>query len=225
MIRAVITDIEGTTSSLAFVKDVLFPYAAAALPAYVAAQQDNPEVAALLAEVRGGDALDTAGVVARLQQWIAEDRKVTPLKTLQGFMWAEGYRNGTLQGHVHADAVTAIRQWHDAGVALYVYSSGSVAAQKLLFGYTAFGDLTPLFSGYFDTHVGPKRAVASYQAILQHIGLPAPDVLFLSDIREELDAAVAAGIRTCQVVRIGEGELDTTSAHPQVRDFTAIALD
>ncbi len=225
MIRAIITDIEGTTSSLAFVKEVLFPYAAAALPAYLAAQRANPEVAALLDAVRGGDALDEAGVIARLQQWIAEDRKATPLKTLQGFIWAEGYRSGTLQGHVHADAVRALRRWHADGIALYVYSSGSVAAQKLLFGYTAFGDLTPLFSGYFDTHIGPKRAPESYQAILRHLEQPAANVLFLSDIREELDAAARVGLRTVQVARVGEGEPDPAGAHPQVRDFDAILLN
>ncbi len=224
MIRTIITDIEGTTSSLAFVKEVLFPYAARELPAYVARHGATAQVAALLDEVRAGDALTSAEVVARLQQWIAEDRKATPLKTLQGLIWAEGYQRGELQGHVHADAVAALRTWHAAGISLYVYSSGSVAAQKLLFGYTEFGDLTPWFSGYFDTHIGHKREATAYQAICAAVGAVPAEVMLLSDIREELDAARVVGLQTIQVVRAGEGTLDASSQHTQVRDFTEIHL-
>lgn len=224
MIRAIVTDIEGTTSSLSFVQDVLFPYAHARMEAFVRAHGQDPEVAGLLAAARAvaGGGLDDAALIAQLRHWIESDRKVTPLKALQGLIWAEGYRRGDFQGHVYPDAASRLREWHAAGIALYVYSSGSVLAQKLLFGHSDAGDLTPLFAGYFDTTVGHKRETASYRAIAAQIGLPGSAILFLSDVGEELDAAAAAGMQTVWLVR--EGALDPAAAHRQVRDFTAIAL-
>lgn len=224
MVRAIVTDIEGTTSSLSFVKDVLFPYARQHLAAYVAAHAHEPEVRALLddANREAGGGLDDAGVVAQLERWIDEDRKITPLKSLQGLIWAAGYRNGDFKGHIYADAAAQLRAWHARGIKLYVYSSGSVYAQQLLFGHSEAGDLTPLFSGYYDTHIGGKREADAYRVIADDIGLPAGEILFLSDIVEELDAAQAAGMRTVQLVR--DGELDARPRHRQVRDFDAIAL-
>lgn len=224
MTTAIVTDIEGTTSSLSFVKDVLFPYARKRLSAFVAAHGHEPAVRTLLddANREAGDGLDDAGVVAQLGRWIDEDRKVTPLKALQGLIWEAGYRNGDFQGHVYADAAARLRAWHDCGVRLYVYSSGSVYAQKLLFGHSEAGDLTPLFSGYYDTRIGGKREAASYRAIVADIGLPAGEILFLSDIAAELDAARAAGLQTIQLVR--DGPLDRNAPHRQVRDFDAIEL-
>ena len=157
MIKAILTDIEGTTTSLAFVKDVLFPYADQQMQAFVVAHRQDPVVAALIDDVRletGNAVLSLAEAIAQLRQWIAEDKKITPLKALQGLMWEEGYRNGDFTGHVYEDAVRHLLHWHELGLKLYVYSSGSVYAQKLLFGYSDAGDLTPLFSGYFDTAVG-----------------------------------------------------------------------
>ena len=150
MPRAILTDIEGTTSSIAFVAETLFPYARERLPAFVAAHPD--EAAPILAEVA---AMEPGDPVATLTRWIDEDRKATPLKTLQGMIWADGYRERAFTGHIYPDAAAALRRWHEAGIALYVFSSGSVAAQKLLFGHSDAGDLTPLFSGYFDTTTGP----------------------------------------------------------------------
>lgn len=224
MIRAVVTDIEGTTSSLSFVKDVLFPYARQHLAPYVAAHAQRPEVRALLddANREAGGGLDDAGVIAQLERWIDEDRKITPLKSLQGLIWEAGYRNGDFKGHVYADAAAQLRAWHARGIKLYVYSSGSVYAQKLLFGHSEAGDLTPLFSGYFDTHIGGKREADAYRAIAEDIGLPAGNILFLSDIVEELDAAQAAGMQIIHLVR--DGELETRARHRQVRDFDAITL-
>ncbi len=224
-IRAVVTDIEGTTSSLAFVKDVLFPYAAAHLADFVRGRVGDATVAALLDDARaeaGQPDLDVEGVIALMQDWIATDRKVTPLKTLQGLIWEAGYRAGTLKGHVYADAVEYLRRWHDAGLRLYVYSSGSVWAQKLLFAHTEFGDLTPLFSGYFDTHIGHKREAESYRRIQAEIGLPAAELLFLSDIVEELDAAAEAGWHTCGLAR--DGALPA-GRHVWVRDFAAVPVN
>lgn len=159
-IKAILTDIEGTTSAVSFVFDVLFPYAARHLPDFVREHAGEPEVAAQLAAVRAesGEAdADVERAIAILLQWIAEDRKATPLKALQGMVWAQGYRDGQLKGHVYPDAVQALREWKARGLDLYVYSSGSIQAQKLIFGCSEAGDLGPLFSGYFDTTSGPKR--------------------------------------------------------------------
>jgi enolase-phosphatase E1 len=223
LIRAILTDIEGTTSSLAFVKDVLFPYARKHLPAFVRAHVSAPEVRTLLNDVctESGSTLDDAGIIQQLMTWMDEDRKVTPLKSLQGMVWEAGYRNGDFTGHVYADAADQLREWHKRKIRLYVYSSGSIAAQKLLFRYSDYGDLTPLFSGYFDTHMGPKRKVASYRAILNVIGMPGSDVLFLSDIGAELDAARAAGLRTLQLLRAGT---DPAPGHAQAASFSDINL-
>lgn len=204
--RVILTDIEGTTSSIAFVHEVLFPYSRARLAGYVADHAADPGVAAILGEVcaeAGVPALDLAGCTALLLEWHDADRKIAPLKSLQGLIWAEGYAEGTLQGHVYSDAVEGLRRWHAQGIALYVYSSGSVAAQKLIFGHTAFGDLTPLFSGYFDTAVGGKKEAGSYAAIASAIGVPAAEILFLSDVEAELDAAAAAGLQVTLLARDG----------------------
>jgi len=198
MPRAILTDIEGTTSSIAFVAETLFPYARERLPAYVAAHPD--ETAPILAEVA---AMEPGDPVATLTRWIDEDRKATPLKTLQGMIWADGYREGAFTGHIYPDAAAALRRWHEAGIALYVFSSGSVPAQKLLFGHSDAGDLTPLFSGYFDTKTGPKREAASYQAIANAVGLAADEILFLSDTPQEIAAARDAGLSALLIDRDG----------------------
>jgi enolase-phosphatase E1 len=173
MVRAILTDIEGTTSSLSFVKEVLFPYARERLGDFVRAQGQEPQVRELLQQVAAvtGKPLTDEEAVIQLRQWVDEDRKITPLKALQGLVWETGYRNGDYLGHVYPDAVRHLRQWREQGLQLYVYSSGSVHAQKLLFGHTEFGDLTPLFSGYFDTRVGAKQEAASYRKIAEAIAL------------------------------------------------------
>ena len=222
MLRAIVTDIEGTTSSLSFVKEVLFPYAREYISEFVRMHGDNPEVAALLEEARqvAGGELDNEALIGQLCNWIDEDRKITPLKALQGLIWEDGYRRGDFSGHIYADAVSCLRAWQARGIALYVFSSGSVHAQRLLFAHTPYGDLTPLFSGYFDTTIGSKREPAAYSAIAQAIGLPPQEILFLSDIVEELDAARAAGMQTVWLVR--ERELNPTASHTQVQDFEGI---
>ncbi|WCM25522.1 acireductone synthase [Sphingomonas sp. QA11] len=205
MPHAILTDIEGTTSSIAFVTETLFPYARERLPAFVAAHPD--ETAPILADVAAAEPGDP---VATLTRWIDEDRKATPLKTLQGMIWEDGYREGAFTGHIYADAVAALRRWHAAGIALYVFSSGSVAAQKLLFGHSDAGDLTPLFSGYFDTTTGPKREAVSYTAIAKAIGLDPADILFLSDTPQEIAAARAADMQTLLIDRDGgTGDITT----------------
>lgn len=224
MIAAIVTDIEGTTSSLSFVKDVLFPYARARMADFVRTHPTDPMVRKELDAVRGlaGKDLGTEELVAQLIRWIDEDKKVTPLKALQGMIWEDGYKKGDFKGHMYEDAVRNLRRWLAQGIRLYVFSSGSVQAQKLLFGYSDFGDLTPLFSGYFDTTIGNKREADAYRKIAAAIGLPPEEILFLSDIREELDAARAAGMQTLWLLR--DGTPDPAAAHTQIRDFDAVSV-
>lgn len=222
MIRAVLTDIEGTTSSIRFVHDVLFPYAREHMAEFVHCNAEHPRVVSHLNDVRlMTDAeLDLDGIVAQLVAWIDADEKITPLKALQGMIWEDGYAKGDFTGHVYPDAVKGLERWSGSGLKLYVFSSGSVQAQQLLFGHSDAGDLTPLFTGYYDTRIGNKREPAAYAAIAADIGLPAADILFLSDIREELDAARTAGMHTVWLVR--EGQHDPAAPHRQAVSFEDI---
>lgn len=197
-IRAIVTDIEGTTSSIAFVTEVLFPYARAALPGYVAAHGEA--LAPLLEAVSAAEPGDP---VATLLRWMDEDRKATPLKTIQGSIWARGYAEGAFKGHVYSDAAEALRRWKAAGLRLFVYSSGSVEAQRLTFHHSDQGDLEPLFSGWFDTTTGPKREAASYTRIAEAVREPVQAILFLSDVQAELDAASSAGFQVQLIDRTG----------------------
>jgi enolase-phosphatase E1 len=224
MIRAILTDIEGTTSSISFVKDVLFPYARENLPAFVAAEAEEPEVArwlAVTAEEAGLAPDDRDGIVATLQRWIDEDRKITPLKALQGLIWADGYASGAYRAHLYPEVAARLVAWKAQGLELYVYSSGSVPAQRLFFGHSEAGDLTSLFSGYFDTEIGGKRDAASYARIAAQIGLEPAQILFLSDIVEELDAARAAGLQTTWLCR-PPLTCPPDASHRCVADFDAI---
>ena len=218
--RAIVTDIEGTTSSLAFVHQVLFPYSRGRLAAFVSAnpQEAAPVFAAVRADV-DDPALDDAACLALLEQWHDADRKFGPLKHLQGHIWAQGYAQGALKGHVYADAVAGLQRWHARGIPLAVYSSGSVSAQKLLFGHTGFGDLTPLFSAYFDTAIGGKREAASYRRIAEALALPPGQILFLSDVAEELAAASEAGFAVTLLAREG---LPASSPYPVATSIDAI---
>ncbi|MDT8388415.1 MAG: acireductone synthase [Thiogranum sp.] len=224
MISAIVTDIEGTTSSLSFVKDVLFPYARDHMAEFVTANADDPRIAALIDDVReqAGEALSQDAAIARLIEWIDQDKKITPLKALQGLLWEQGYRNGDFSGHVYPDAEQQLHAWHARGIQLYVYSSGSVHAQKLLFGHTEYGDLNELFAGYFDTRIGAKADPESYRRIAAELQLEPDVILFLSDIEAELDAARSAGMHTVWLVR--EGEVADAAGHRQVQDFSAIEI-
>lgn len=226
MTRAILTDIEGTTSSISFVKDVLFPYARDHIGAFVATHADEPEVRRWMtatAQEAGVDPADRDAIVATLRQWIAEDRKATPLKALQGLIWEAGYRDGEYRAHVYPEVAARLRAWKAQGLPLYVYSSGSVAAQKLFFRHSEAGDLSTLFDGHFDTEIGGKREAESYARIAAAIGIPPPDILFLSDIVEELDAARAAGLQTMWLCR-PPLQCPADGAHRCVGDFDAIAV-
>lgn len=211
-VEAVLTDIEGTTTSISFVYEVLFPYAEARLEAYCSSPDPAPGLAAALARLRqehDKEADQGASVPAfgdgapYARHLMSLDRKSTGLKLLQGLIWDQGYRSGALRSHVFPDVPPALAAWSRSGVRLRVFSSGSVQAQKLLFGHTEYGDLAPLFEGFHDTTTGPKQEPASYLAIARDFALPPPAILFLSDVRGELDAAAAAGLRTGLLVRPG----------------------
>ena len=225
-VRAVLTDIEGTTSSIAFVRDVLFPYARGHLPRFVETRRDDPEVARWLdaaAREAGIDDPHSPRVVDNLLRWIDEDRKATSLKALQGMIWKAGYEAGDYRAHIYPEVPAKLREWKAQGLKLYVYSSGSVAAQKLFFGHTDAGDLASLFDGWFDTEVGGKRERGSYLRIAEAIGLPPPAIVFLSDIGAELEAAHGAGMQVIQLCRPPE-RCHEASAHPCVADFDAITI-
>lgn len=222
--RAIVTDIEGTTSSISFVKDVLFPYARKRLPAFVETHADRPEVQHWLHEAAKEGGLISATrteVIDLLIGWIDADRKATPLKALQGMIWEAGYADGDYRAHVYPEVAARLRAWRAQGIRLYVYSSGSVQAQQLFFRYSDAGDLTPLFAGYFDTETGGKRERESYVRIAEAIGESPAHLLFLSDVAEELDAAKAAGFRTTWVQRAPLA-CPADARHPCVADFDAI---
>lgn len=225
MIKAILTDIEGTTTALSYVKDVLFPYARAQIPGFVRQRQQEAPIEQLLADTcsEAGIDFNVENAIGQLIEWIDQDRKITPLKALQGLIWEAGYRQGDFKGHVYRDAFDKLTDWNERGIALYVYSSGSVLAQKLLFGHSDFGDLTPLFSGFFDTHIGGKKEAESYRKIAAEIGLPPENILFLSDIEEELDAAKAKEFRTYWLIRGRQPDADPK--HPQARTFIEIKPD
>jgi len=222
-IDAVVLDIEGTTTSIDFATEVLYPYARERLPNFVRQHRAEPEVAAIMDEARdAGGVWNDEAVVVRMCHWMERDQKVTPLKTLQGLIWEEGYRSGELVSHLYPDVAPALRSWHARGVRLYIYSSGSTHAQRLIYGHTIAGDLTPLISGYFDTRIGHKREVGSYRRIADAIGVSPRRILFLSDVRVELDAAREAGWETVWLVR--EALPGLAAAHRRVTRFDQIPL-
>lgn len=224
-IKAIVTDIEGTTTSISFVADTLFPYAKARIQQFIVDNAGVPAVEQEIEAVRAeagepGASLERVGDI--LVSWIEQDLKITPLKTLQGMIWRAGYEDGSLKGHLYPEVAGVLSRWKERGIHLSVYSSGSEAAQKLLFGYSVAGDLTPLFDHFFDTRIGGKREAESYQYIKNTLGFEGREILFLSDVVAELDAAQEAGLVTLALDRecIGEG----FASHPRVTDFGQIDL-
>jgi enolase-phosphatase E1 len=221
-IKTVVLDIEGTTTDIKFVHQVLFPFARKHLRSYLQSHQKTPEIAAVISDVKKelNDDASLTQVIDLLTQWIDEDKKTTPLKTLQGLIWQQGYLSGELKSHLYDDVLPAMQQWHEQGIGLAIYSSGSVGAQKLLFGYTESGDLTPLLSHYFDTNVGHKQTMQAYINITKQLAQAPDELVFLSDVVGELDAAKAAGLRTIQLHRDGQ----PTGQHSIVNSFAQISL-
>jgi enolase-phosphatase E1 len=223
VIRHVVVDIEGTTSSPAYVRDRLFPYSRERIHTWLR----RPESARVIAEVRRFIGRPRAGrkdVARQLRKWIDDDVKVSALKTLQGLIWQEGFASGELSSHVYDDVPPALRAWSAAGLAISVYSSGSVLAQQLWFRHTQHGDLLPYFNGHFDTITGgPKKEAESYTTIAGLLGVAPDTIVFLSDDVAELDAARSAGWRTVAVRRTG-AEGPGSGEHPWIVSFDQLDL-
>ena len=225
--RAVLTDIEGTTTPIAFVRQVLFPYARVALPRLLRERAHDPQVAGALAQIRG--LAPEADPLAQCLAWMDRDAKITPLKLLQGLVWQDGYAAGALRSELYPDVAPALRAWHAAGVRLAAYSSGSEAAQRLIFGYPpagAGGDLSRLFSAFLDTRIGAKSEAGSYREAARRLGLPPASILFLSDSVAELDAADTAGLACCRLLRAEDAMPDAAADRTRYlgcRDFEAVA--
>lgn len=194
--------------------------------AFVRARTEDPAMRAVLdqaAREAGVDVHDLDAIVHALHAWSDRDVKITPLKELQGMIWKDGFESGEIRAPLYDDAVDAMRRYRSCGVRLFIYSSGSIAAQQLLFGHAVAGDLRPLFEGYFDTTTGPKREAASYRRIAQTIGLQPERVVFFSDHPHELDAARDAGMQTVQLARPEDG-IRPEGTHPATETFAGIEL-
>jgi len=220
----ILTDIEGTSTSIAFVYDTLFPYFKQHITHFLR-ESDTSEIEPFLKSVQEtvleetGKALKPDELAQQLIHWTDADRKHPALKAIQGIVWRVAYQKGEIKGHVYPDVPLALERWKNAGIGLGVYSSGSVEAQRLLFGFSDFGDLTPYFSHYFDTQVGPKREASSYAAIAGNLNIEPDNILFLSDIEAELDAAAFAGMQTTQILRPGT---KPGTRHPTELNFSTI---
>lgn len=228
-VDAVVLDIEGTTSATGFVVDVLYPYSRSRFGALLSERSTDPEVVRAVSQVRdllGEPDADAARVEKALHEWLDEDVKATPLKTLQGLIWSEGFARGDLVSHFYDDVVPVLRRWHGDGVRLHVYSSGSVAAQRAWFASSPDGDLLPLVSGLYDTeNAGPKQEPDSYRRIAGSTGVEADRLLFLSDRPGELDAARAAGWHAVWIRRPGEPYYEQgVGDHAQAGTFDEITI-
>jgi enolase-phosphatase E1 len=240
-VRAVLLDIEGTTTPISFVHDVLFPYARTRLREYLRRQEPEAELAEVRQRFADEHAQDAAhgerppallpagadgsldAAVAYAEWLMDRDRKSPALKLLQGLIWEGGYQAGELRGLVFSDVPAALRRWRDAGLRIAIYSSGSELAQRRLFESTESGNLAPLVSGFFDTSVGPKFATSSYERIAVRLGLPASAVMFVSDVTKELDAARAAGFQVALSVRPGNAAAPAHS-HAVVTSLTDLTI-
>ncbi len=223
--KYILTDIEGTTTSVSFVHDELFPYSAKHLENFILKNINQPDVVDCLEQtIRTVNeeekiVIDSSAAIHKLLQWIKEDRKHPALKSLQGKIWKIGYESGEIKGHIYDDVLANLEKWTKAGLKLAVYSSGSVQAQHLIFQYSIQGNLRPFFSHHFDTRVGNKREKDSYENISKELNVSPSEILFLSDIKEELDAARSVGMKTIQLVRKSDV---ITGDHKTVTSFSEI---
>ena len=204
-VKAILLDIEGTVSPLSFVKEVLFPYSEERLEDFLKKNWEREEVRKIIEDTEKivGRKLSLDEAVEVFKKWIEEDKKITPLKELQGHIWEEGFKNGKLKAPLYEDAYEKIVEWNKKGIPVYIYSSGSVKAQKLFFSHTNYGNILNLFKGFFDTKVGSKKEKSSYEKIAKEIGVKPEEILFISDNPEELKAAKEAGFKVIQSVRDG----------------------
>lgn len=228
MTKAILLDIEGTTTPISFVHDTLFPYSGQRVGKFVEMHFGSlsNEISQLVDESSHDasytipvDPTEPGSVASYLEHLIDQDRKSTPLKSIQGQIWDEGFRSGELVAPVFDDVPVAMTRWTESGKAVAVYSSGSVQAQKLLFSYTDHGDLTPLISKYFDTTTGAKRDASSYAAIAENLRLEPEKVLFVSDVPAELDAAQGCGMTTALAIRPGNAPVSGNANHRMIESF------
>jgi enolase-phosphatase E1 len=246
--RGILLDIEGTTSSIRFVRDVLFPYVRKNLRNFLNAHWDHsalPQVREAMAHDAGFDrfeewyssrhgfsAITESAKERECKEIIAKeaerlmdmDAKSTGLKELQGLIWEDGYHSGELKAQVYDDVVPALTAWKSQGALLRIYSSGSIHAQHLFFGHSEKGNLLPLFTGHYDTHIGGKKEASSYRAIAADFGLPAGSIAFFSDIADELEAARAAGMQVILVERPGNTAVPASFNVPRIKSFAEVDL-
>ena len=216
--KAVLCDIEGTTTSLSFVHEVLFPLSRKEMDAFIRNNWRDPEIQPILAQLNEPSPEE---VVRLLKSWIDEDKKDGRLKQIQGKIWKSAFETGKIRSHVYPDVPENWNKWKRNRIRIYIFSSGSVEAQKLLFRHSEAGDLTRWIDGYFDTTMGPKKEAEAYRKIAAVTQLPPEQILFLSDVEAELDAARTAGMQTIQLVR---ENTKPGNQHPAVRTFSEISL-
>ncbi|MEI6430560.1 MAG: acireductone synthase [bacterium] len=226
----IILDIEGTTTPVAFVTDILFPYAVQHAPAYLRREEADSASIDLLWEEFQQEAIlktqwesrdDRKGLIAYVEALIRADVKSVGLKRLQGILWEAGYRDGTIKGDIYPDVPPALDRWNKAGYRVVIYSSGSVQAQKLLFGHTAYGDLTPYLYAHFDATIGGKKEAESYRKIAAALSVSPEHCIFFTDALAEADAAHEAGMQTRFMVRPGNPAMDQGS-HLKLTTFDSV---
>ncbi len=221
--KLILLDIEGTVSPLAFVHDVMFPYARKHAAAWLGAHWGHEVITQLARDAGVASFLNALDAEAAVHRLMDADAKVTGLKQLQGLIWEQGFRNGDLRSTLFDDVVPSLNHWRENGCEIRIYSSGSIHAQRLFFAHTTAGDLTPRLSGYYDTTTGSKREAPSYTAIATDCGLPPNDILFISDLIDELNAAQSAGMMAALALRPGN-KPQPESRHPAIPSFAAITI-
>lgn len=237
--NVILLDIEGTTSSVSYVFDVMFPYVLRELDNYLKCEWNDPALAPVLDQIAQdagsedfaswtADCTDEAQrrekVAGEIRRLMDGDVKATGLKALQGMIWKDGFERGELVAQVYDDVPEALETWTSAGLRVYIYSSGSIGAQKLFFGHSEAGNLLNYFSGHFDTTTGPKKEVKSYDTIAAQVGEAAEKVLFISDIVAELDAAKEAGMDTRLSIRPGNKPVEDGHTHEAISSFAQVSL-
>jgi len=233
----ILLDIEGTTSSIDFVHEVMFPFARKRVPDFVKSNWDSDELNGcieLLANDLGessveswlpGDAeTNQQAVIDAVVNMIDNDVKATGLKQLQGIVWKSGFHSGEMVAHLYDDTAPAIRRWKEQGFDLRIYSSGSIAAQKLFFGHSVAGDLLDLFSAHYDTTTGPKKEAESYRKIVADVGVEAGQIVFVSDVPAELDAAADAGLQTVLSIRPGNAAVEDVTKYQAIESFEMLQV-
>ncbi|XP_037817326.1 enolase-phosphatase E1 [Lucilia sericata] len=240
-VKIILTDIEGTTTSISFVKDTLFPYAKEHTEKYLQDTCETLETKNIIKDLKNLPQYEVflketsttpekevdINVISQFVNYLIDkDLKLGPLKTLQGYVWAEGYKSGNIKGHVYPDVPAAFKLWHEAGVSVAIYSSGSIKAQQLLFGQTELGNLLPYITAHFDTTSGHKQEKQSYINIAQSLNIDPQDILFLTDIVKEAEAARLAGYQTAVLSRPGNGPLtdDDKSQFTILNDFESLKI-